>query len=124
MEKMQVLSEQMRTKPRPNCILCGKSGAVEYDGLVDPFFGAPGVWSFKKCIDDNCGLMWLDPAPVEEDLHLAYKRYFTHAGADKLQNTSKRLRNLLYACYQAGVQIPGLLTGLKAQSGSCATCFY
>jgi SAM-dependent methyltransferase len=30
----------------------------------------------------SCGLLWLDPAPLEEDIHLAYGSYYTHARSD------------------------------------------
>jgi len=41
-------------------------------------FGAPGSWGVRACLNPECGLAWLDPAPVEEDLHKAYVNYYTH----------------------------------------------
>lgn len=32
----------------------------------------------RRCPDPACGLLWLDPVPLEEDIHLAYARYYTH----------------------------------------------
>jgi SAM-dependent methyltransferase len=29
-----------------------------------------------------CGLLWLDPAPLEDDIHLAYGTYYTHSRSD------------------------------------------
>ena len=40
--------------------------------------GLPGEWSFRRCTNPACGLLWLDPAPVPEDLPKAYRDYFTH----------------------------------------------
>jgi len=30
----------------------------------------------------RCGLLWLDPVPIEEDIHLAYSTYYTHARSE------------------------------------------
>jgi SAM-dependent methyltransferase len=32
----------------------------------------------KKCGDPGCGLLWLDPVPIEEDIDKAYQDYHTH----------------------------------------------
>jgi 2-polyprenyl-3-methyl-5-hydroxy-6-metoxy-1,4-benzoquinol methylase len=32
-----------------------------------------------RCASTSCGLLWLDPAPLGEDLPLAYRTYYTHA---------------------------------------------
>jgi SAM-dependent methyltransferase len=39
----------------------------------------------RRCDDPGCGLLWLDPAPAEEDLPRAYAGYHTH--------TASRLRS-------------------------------
>jgi len=41
-------------------------------------FHAPGVWQIIQCPNATCGLLWLDPVPVEDDLPLIYQDYFTH----------------------------------------------
>ncbi len=69
----------IRTRPAPQCSLCGAPGAVLYEKLTDRSFGAPGEWSLRKCQRDTCGLVWLDPVPVEEDLGKAYQGYYTHS---------------------------------------------
>src|SRR5208282_5538248 len=51
---------------------------ILYTNLVDRLFHAPGVWQIKQCPNAGCGLLWLDPAPVEDDLSLIYQDYFTH----------------------------------------------
>jgi 2-polyprenyl-3-methyl-5-hydroxy-6-metoxy-1,4-benzoquinol methylase len=71
----------IRTRPEPNCYLCESPGKPLYEDLVDRLFGAPGIWSLVKCSDQKCGLVWLDPMPVEEDLGAAYAKYYTHGDA-------------------------------------------
>ena len=70
---------QIRTQPKASCICCGSQGTYLYQGLEDRLFGAPGVWSLKRCDDHQCGLLWLDPTPINDDIHLAYKNYYTHS---------------------------------------------
>jgi SAM-dependent methyltransferase len=70
---------QIRTQPKANCICCGSQGTYIYQGLEDRLFGAPGVWSLKRCDNHQCGLLWLDPTPINEDIYLAYNNYYTHA---------------------------------------------
>lgn len=70
----------IRTIPLPVCSLCGGKGDALYTGLQDRLFGAPGLWNLKQCCSRDCGLVWLDPMPVEEDLWQAYQDYYTHHG--------------------------------------------
>jgi len=74
----------MRTEPRPNCPLCAGPGAPLYSDVRDRWFGVPGVWGIRRCSDPGCAVLWLDPAPIDEDLGRAYDTYYTHdsAGAD------------------------------------------
>jgi SAM-dependent methyltransferase len=84
--------EQIRSRPCPACYLCGTPGVLLYEGVKDRIFGASGMWSFKRCSSPGCGLMWLDPIPVEEDIGKAYAKYYTHAGVPAQR---KGLRKLL-----------------------------
>jgi methionine biosynthesis protein MetW len=52
-----------------------------YAELSDRLFSAPGVWQMKRCPQAGCGLLWLDPAPAEEDLGEVYRDYYTHGEA-------------------------------------------
>ena len=67
----------LRTRPRPQCLLCGASGRVVHAQVPDRFFGVPGSWTLKRCIDRQCGLVWQDPMVVDEDLAKAYDGYYT-----------------------------------------------
>lgn len=69
---------QIRTEPRPCCALCGKKGSSLYAGLPDRLFGVSGLWNMKRCTASDCDLIWLDPAPVEDELYKAYADYYTH----------------------------------------------
>lgn len=76
---------QIRTRPNPDCYVCGARDEPLYQRLRDRLFGAPGEWDLKKCPNPQCGLVWLDPMPVEEDLGKAYRVYFTH-GTNEQEN--------------------------------------
>lgn len=70
---------KIRTYKKSNCPCCGGVGKTIYHDLRDKLFGAPGTWSISKCGNQNCASLWLNPAPVESDLHLAYQSYYTHS---------------------------------------------
>ena len=80
----------IRTEFLERCKLCGQQGRMLYEGLNDRLFGASGTWTQKICTNNDCGLVWLDPMPVEEDLGKAYSSYFTHQ--DISRNNSLALR--------------------------------
>jgi 2-polyprenyl-3-methyl-5-hydroxy-6-metoxy-1,4-benzoquinol methylase len=111
---MSVVRQEIRTQPRPRCLLCGAEGRKLYASLADPFFDAPGVWDFKQCPTEACGVIWLDPAPVAGDLHLAYKAYFTHSEEAGGLARSKNARELLYQIYRFTMSLPAALTGLAS----------
>jgi SAM-dependent methyltransferase len=68
----------MRSLPHQHCIVCGGPGEPLYQGLSDRLFGAIGSWGLRRCADRGCGLIWIDPLPLAEDLGKAYERYYTH----------------------------------------------
>lgn len=71
---------QPRTKSVLNCLLCGKEGDILYSNLRDRLHNVPGEYEIRYC--RSCNLAWLDPQPVEEDLHLCYPNgYYTHSPA-------------------------------------------
>ena len=69
----------MRTRARPECPVCGGPGGLRHRGLQDRASGTPGAWDMRQCARGACGCLWLDPAPVEEDLWKAYQDYYTHS---------------------------------------------
>lgn len=86
---------------------------MRYANRPDGLFAAGGRWNLKRCSNSQCGLLWLDPAPVTEDLPLAYETYFTHASAEGSAATAHRMRELLYRAYLGVGAIPAALFGLR-----------
>jgi SAM-dependent methyltransferase len=75
----------IQTRPNSECAVCGLKGHPLYAGLKDRLFEVPGEWSLKRCPSVACGLVWLDPIPLESDIGRAYAAYYTHpAGATKI----------------------------------------
>lgn len=73
------LNFEIRSRAFPTCCLCGNAGEPLYSGLRDRLFGVPGIWILKQCPRSECGLAWLDPMPLEQDIDKAYAGYHTHA---------------------------------------------
>jgi len=71
----------IRTRSSPNCYVCGTKGQSLYKGMKDRLFGAPGRWNLIKCLKPECGLVWIDPMPIVEDIGKAYQNYYTHEEA-------------------------------------------
>jgi len=73
----------LRSRPCALCYVCGGPGETLYPGLTDRLFGVGGRWDIKACANPACGLLWLDPMPLSEDLSQAYDTYHTHADGDE-----------------------------------------
>lgn len=69
----------IRTEANARCYVCGQEGKPLYEKIEDHQFGVPGLWSLKRCGNPSCGLVWLDPRPVLEDIHKLYAEYYTHS---------------------------------------------
>lgn len=69
-------NEGVHVRPASTCMLCGSEGTLLYQDLRDRLFDAPGSWSLMRC--PGCGLVWLNPQPVPEDIGELYRTYFTH----------------------------------------------
>lgn len=69
--------------------MCGGSGAPAVSGVRDPDRQLDGDWSFRHC--DGCGVYWLDPAPLPQEMWKAYATYHTHTQ----KRDSRLLRSLL-----------------------------
>jgi SAM-dependent methyltransferase len=70
--------DSIRARPLEACPLCGSPGDPVRKGMRDRMGDAPGEWGHRRCRGSRCGLLWLDPMPLPEDLHRAYRCYFTH----------------------------------------------
>ena len=102
-EASQANESQIRTAPCPKCTLCGCEGRLVYSKQKDRLFGATGSWDFKICSNRECGLIWLDPMPINEDLGKAYANYYTHAvgGSVRRVGVLKKIRALAQDGYWA-----------------------
>lgn len=130
-------SATLRTRPCPVCDVCGGKGKPLYSGLADHLFGVPGSWDLKVCTNVACGLMWLDPMPIMEDLARAYETYHTHADGDADADSGSALRRIYrwaregyraihynYPCDSFGKKLLGLMLSLfpgrAEDAGFCA----
>jgi SAM-dependent methyltransferase len=109
---MTEVQNEIRTEPRPNCFLCGMPGKALYTDLPSALFETKGRWNFSQCSRPECGLIWLNPAPLPSDLHVAYEDYFTHSGTNAGTGSSFKLRDLLYCAYRIVNYPLWLLTGV------------
>lgn len=75
----------MRKVPQPSCPVCDSSGIEAYPELRDRLFGAPGSWRMARCTNGACRIHWLDPAPLRDDLPVAYRGYYTHSPHEEQQ---------------------------------------
>jgi 2-polyprenyl-3-methyl-5-hydroxy-6-metoxy-1,4-benzoquinol methylase len=91
--------------------------------LRDFLFDAPGTWTMKKCPSAACGLAWLDPFPLSEDIGLAYQTYYTHAESPSSTAKSGILRKMLCAVYRFASSLPAAITGLRKEAARMSAMF-
>lgn len=85
-------TNQIRTLPAPSCALCGSEGRFLYCDIPDVLYGTPGKWNLKRCKGPECGLIWLDPMPIKEDIGKAYgESYYTHCAVDRQSGLPRRV---------------------------------
>lgn len=94
---------EIRSRPCPECYLCGNPDQPLYQGLQDRLFNMAGSWNLKQCRNLNCGLVWLDPMPLEEDIGKAYQNYYTHSDPKALSDSLiRRTRRSAYRFLREG----------------------
>jgi len=81
----------IRVRPCPKCPICQGDGSQLYRDLKDRLFGAEGDWNLAQCMNPSCGVIWLNPMPLEEDLPKAYRTYYTHQNPTILDGLVRRL---------------------------------
>ena len=107
--------DNIRTSACPACKVCGAIGIPLHADLIDRLFGVTGSWQMKQCPSPDCGLAWLDPAPLEADLALLYKGYHTHAPETKRAKQPIHLRSILYGIYLKLSYVPSAVLGLARE---------
>ena len=86
----------IRGRSCPCCCLCGASGALLYAAMPDRTFGVvAGEWSVRQCPDSDCGLLWLDPMPIGEDVLKMYETYYTHDVPERASRRPGVLRSMV-----------------------------
>lgn len=121
-------SSEIASSPCPNCCLCGAEGVFVHRDVPDRLYGVPGKWSLRQC--PNCGLAWLDPMPLQEDIHRAYQTYYTHDAAESAQSLPRRILRMAedgylrrgYAYKLAASSLLSPLVHLHPSGRSVAEC--
>ena len=112
----------LRSAPSRHCVACGREGMALYDGLTDYLSGTPGTWRMVRCSDEACGLLWLDPKPLAEDLVKAYSGYHTHGRVARRSGARLSLSALNTTCKLAS-RLLELGSGLGRQRRGLRTMF-
>ena len=92
------INEGIHVEEAGFCMLCHSEGKLLYQDLRDRLFGAPGIWSLMRC--PKCGLVWLNPRPIPEDIGKLYETYHTHSASNqvpKLAILRRLIRNSILA---------------------------
>lgn len=101
---------EMRTVAHPCCPVCGSAGHVLYENMHDRLFNTSGTWNIRSCTGADCGLLWLDPQPIPEDIGTAYQEYYTHHAHAAGLGTIRRMYDWLvqgYVSYRYAACITG-----------------
>lgn len=89
-----------KTFKRPLCSVCNSNGVELYKGLTDKLFGSNGKWNLFKCTNKDCNTIWLNPAPVEEEIYKAYQKYYTHTDSNlRKTNILRKFFNRIQESY-------------------------
>jgi len=79
-----------RTRSNNLCSVCGSEGKSLHLQVTDTTFNTPGEWNYKKCLNPDCGLLWLSTRPTEKDLVKIYRDYYTHGEVQRVSNQGLR----------------------------------
>jgi 2-polyprenyl-3-methyl-5-hydroxy-6-metoxy-1,4-benzoquinol methylase len=105
-------NDVIRSRECPNCYVCGSLGRLLYTDLEDRLFSAPGKWEISQCTNAECGTLWLNPMPIEEDIIRAYQDYYTHSSPNTRQTSLKqKIKHYLkmgYTTARYGYDIPSV----------------
>ncbi len=107
--------DSISSEPRLTCDLCGGAGDVAQYGIRDPDGRLEGDWSFRRC--NSCGVYWLDPAPLPQEMWKAYASYHTHTQ----RHSNRLLKSLLSLSHRLIrlVYTPAMIvTGLKREAAA------
>lgn len=83
---------------QPLCTVCNSEGDLVYTDVQDNVYLTSGTWSIRKCGREECGLLWLDPAPRADEVMKAYQDYHTHVSSTDgriTEDSASRIRQVL-----------------------------
>lgn len=83
---------RIRTQEVTLCLLCESPGILFYKKLTDKLFGLPGEWDWLRC--PACGLVWVNPRPILEEMGKLYEQYHTHSSDERRHASSGGLAPL------------------------------
>lgn len=107
--------DRILTKPVPRCIRCGTDGDIYQQDVHDPDGMIPDAWSYRRCSNPDCRLVWLDPAPLPDELWKAYAQYHTH-GKTRSNGLSGKLVSLTNRLYRGMAWPVWAITGLYRET--------
>lgn len=94
---MEQQKEKIKTYYKNNCYLCQSSSTNLYQDLEEILGIVSGKWNLRQCNNKDCGLVWVDPCPIEQEIGKLYPAtYFNEYGSE---NTPKSLLKKLYDLY-------------------------
>lgn len=105
---------EMQLAPVPNCYLCNAAGRRFYEGAREPEGNIPGTWTFDRCTNPDCGLLWLTPAPLESEIWKAYQRYHTHGGRAG-GRIARNVLSLINRLGKGALYLASLFCGLRRE---------
>jgi ubiquinone/menaquinone biosynthesis C-methylase UbiE len=119
-------NDSIRSRECPNCYVCGSPGRTLYTDLQDRVYSSPGKWNISRCTNTECGTLWLNPMPIQDDIMRAYQDYYTHTSSDirrtSLKQQIKQYLKMGYTSIHYGYDIPSVKT-LQKMIASLALFF-
>lgn len=107
--------DSITSEPRPLCDLCGSNGELVQSGVADPDGNLGGTWSFQRCTNPECGVYWLDPAPLPHELWKAYVTYHTHTRKSG-NRIARAMLSLAHRLIRLALLPLWIATGLKREA--------
>jgi 2-polyprenyl-3-methyl-5-hydroxy-6-metoxy-1,4-benzoquinol methylase len=100
---------EITTQQQIQCYLCNANGILLHQNLKDYLFSVSGNWSLRKCSNKTCGLVWLNPQPIETEIGKLYQNYYTHSNEANLSpstpSKSQSFQVWLYDLFASIIQI-------------------
>jgi 2-polyprenyl-3-methyl-5-hydroxy-6-metoxy-1,4-benzoquinol methylase len=86
------MDRQIRVFSKDYCLICGSKGGKLYRSIPDRLYGTKGEWNIENCPD--CGMGWLNPCPINEDIPFLYPDYYTHQSPNSPVEHNQQVQGL------------------------------